>query len=76
MEVPPSLQVLSEMLMDVLRALATPAFEIRRKILDLAMDLITPKNISEVRPRIRHFCCAANVCCQSMLMLSQYHVIL
>ena len=41
--------VLSEMLMDVMRALATPAFEIRRKILDLAMDLITPKNINEVR---------------------------
>jgi coatomer subunit beta len=41
--------VLSDMLMDVLRALAAPAFEIRRKVLDLAMDLITPKNISEVR---------------------------
>lgn len=41
--------VLSEMVMDVLRALAAPAFEIRRKVLDLAMDLITPKNIQEAR---------------------------
>lgn len=41
--------VLSELLMDILRALAAPAFEIRRKILDLAMELITPKNVSEVR---------------------------
>lgn len=40
--------VLSEMLMDVLRALSAPAFDIRRKILDLAMELITPKNVAEV----------------------------
>lgn len=40
--------VLSELLMDVLRALSTPAFDIRNKILDLAMDLITPKNINQV----------------------------
>jgi hypothetical protein len=41
--------VLSEMLMDILRALAAPAFDIRQKILDLAMDLITPRNVGEVR---------------------------
>lgn len=41
--------ILAELLMDVMRALSTPAFDIRRKILDLAMDLITPKNINEVR---------------------------
>ena len=40
--------VLSEMLMDILRALSTPSFEIRKKVLELAMDLITPKNINEV----------------------------
>jgi coatomer subunit beta len=40
--------VLSEVLMDIMRALSTPSFDIRRKILDLAMDLITPKNINEV----------------------------
>ena len=40
--------VLSEMLMDIMRALSTPSFEIRKKILELAMDLITPKNITEV----------------------------
>ena len=43
--------ILAELLMDVMRALAAPAFDIRRKILDLAMDLITPKNINEVRAR-------------------------
>jgi coatomer subunit beta len=41
-------ELLSDLLMDIMRALSTPAFEIRRKILDLAMELITPKNVSEV----------------------------
>lgn len=41
-------EVMSEILMDILRALSAPSFEIRRKILDLAMELITPKNINEV----------------------------
>jgi coatomer subunit beta len=42
--------VLSEVLMDIMRALSTPSFDICRKILDLAMDLITPRNINEVWP--------------------------
>ena len=35
--------------MDVLRALATPNLDIRQKTLDLALDLITHRNIDEVR---------------------------
>ena len=34
--------------MDVLRALATPNLDIRQKTLDLALDLITHRNIDEV----------------------------
>lgn len=40
--------ILSALLMDIVRALSAPAFEIRRKILDLAMELITSKNVAEV----------------------------
>ena len=36
------------MLMDVLRALATPNMDIRKKTLDIALDLITQHNIDEV----------------------------
>ncbi len=35
--------------MDVMRALASPNLDIRQKTLDLAMDLITSRNIDEVR---------------------------
>ena len=38
-----------EMLMDILRALASPNMDIRKKTLDIAMDLITSRNIDEVR---------------------------
>jgi hypothetical protein len=34
----------------VLRALASPNLDIRRKTLDIALDLITSRNIDEVRP--------------------------
>eukprot|EP00897_Mesotaenium_endlicherianum_P005514 jgi/Mesen1/4991/ME000248S04270 len=40
--------VMVEMIMDVLRALASPNMDIRRKTLDIALDLITPRNIDEV----------------------------
>jgi hypothetical protein len=40
---------MQDMLMDVLRALATPNLDIRQKTLDLALDLITHRNIDEVR---------------------------
>lgn len=37
--------------MDVLRALSSPNLDIRKKTLDMAMDLITSRNIDEVRER-------------------------
>lgn len=40
--------VMQEVLMDILRALVSPNLDIKRKTLDIAMDLITPRNISEV----------------------------
>jgi coatomer subunit beta len=46
---PSEMQVMQDMLMDVLRALATPNLDIRQKTLDLALDLITHRNIDEVR---------------------------
>lgn len=46
------LDVMQDQLMDILRALATPVFDIRCKTLDLAMDLLTPGNIHEVRPTL------------------------
>ena len=36
--------------MDMLRALATPNMDIRKKTLDIALDLITSRNIDEARP--------------------------
>lgn len=41
-------KVVGELLMDVLRALASPTLDIRKKTLDFAMDLVTPRNIDEV----------------------------
>lgn len=34
--------------MDVVRALTSPNLDIRRKTLDIALELITPRNIDEV----------------------------
>ena len=42
-------EVMQEVLMDVLRALSAPNLDIRRKTLDIALDLITGRNIDEVR---------------------------
>jgi len=41
-------KVLQEMVMDVMRALASPNLDIRKKCLDITLDLITPGNIGEV----------------------------
>ncbi|GJP57401.1 hypothetical protein CLOP_g5 [Closterium sp. NIES-67] len=41
-------EVMVDMVMDVLRALTSPNLDIRRKTLDIALDLITPRNIDEV----------------------------
>lgn len=40
--------VMQEVLMDVLRALSAPNLDIRKKTLDIALDLITSRNIDEV----------------------------
>ncbi|KAI3956159.1 hypothetical protein MKW92_021568 [Papaver armeniacum] len=41
-------EIMVDMIMDVLRALATPNLDIRRKTIDIALELITPRNIDEV----------------------------
>lgn len=40
---------MQDVLMDVLRALTSPNMDIRKKTLDIALDLITSRNIDEVR---------------------------
>ncbi|XAR67766.1 hypothetical protein NMG60_11002659 [Bertholletia excelsa] len=41
-------EILVAMIMDILRALSSPNLDIRRKTIDIALDLITPRNIDEV----------------------------
>jgi coatomer subunit beta len=41
-------EVMQDMLMDILRALSSPNLDIRKKTLDIALDLITSRNIEEV----------------------------
>jgi coatomer subunit beta len=41
-------EVMVDMVMDVLRALASPNVDVRRKVLDLVLDLLTPRNVEEV----------------------------
>ena len=41
-------EIMQDMAMDILRALSSPSADIRRKTLDIALDLLTPKNIEEV----------------------------
>jgi vesicle coat complex subunit len=45
-EVPSHEKVLQELVMDILRVLASPDFEVRRKTLNLALDLVTSRTIS------------------------------
>ena len=52
-------EVMQELLMDVLRALATPNMDIRKKTLDIALDLITARNIDEVLTRTLPFALTA-----------------
>lgn len=40
--------VMRELLMDMLRALAAPNLDIRKKALDIALDLVDARNIDEV----------------------------
>ncbi|KAK8951645.1 Coatomer subunit beta-1 [Platanthera zijinensis] len=41
-------EIMVEMIMDVLRALSSPNLDIRHKTLDIALELITPRNVDEV----------------------------
>ena len=41
-------RILQELLMDILRTLASPNMEIRRQTLSLALHLITPRNVEDV----------------------------
>eukprot|EP00887_Chlorella_sp_A99_P002075 scaffold21.g2075.t1 len=41
-------EVLQELLMDILRALSSPNLDIRSKTLDIALDLVTARNVDEV----------------------------
>ena len=41
-------EVLQEMLMDILRALTSPNLDIRSKTLDIALDLVSARNVDEV----------------------------
>ncbi|KAL6870870.1 hypothetical protein ACP4OV_014718 [Aristida adscensionis] len=41
-------EVMVDVVMDILRALASPNVDVRRKVLDLVLDLLTPRNVEEV----------------------------
>ena len=41
-------EIMVDLVMDVLRALSTPNLDIRKKTIDIALDLITPRNVDEV----------------------------
>ena len=40
--------IMQEFLMDILRTLSTPIMDIQKKTLEIALDLITVRNIDEV----------------------------
>ncbi len=41
-------KILQEMLMDIMRTLSCPNLDIRRKVLDLAIELLGPRNVEDV----------------------------
>ncbi|KAK9099811.1 hypothetical protein Scep_023241 [Stephania cephalantha] len=41
-------EIMVDLIMDVLRALSSPNLDIRRKTIDIALELITPRNVDEV----------------------------
>jgi len=47
-EVPAHEKVLQELVMDILRIVAAPALEVRKKTMNLALDLVTSRNIEEM----------------------------
>ena len=48
-EVPAHERVLQDLVMDILRILAAPDLEVRKKTLNLALELVSSRNIEEVR---------------------------
>jgi coatomer subunit beta len=60
-EVPSHEKVLQELVMDILRVLASPDFEVRRKTLNLALDLVTSRTISKQTVFLLTFIMARNV---------------
>jgi len=47
-------ELLQEMVMDILRAVVSPNIDIKRKTLDLVLDLITPRNIEGVTGMLKN----------------------
>lgn len=47
-DIPAHERVLQELVMDILRVLASPDLEVRRKTLNLALDLVSSRNIEEM----------------------------
>ena len=47
-DVPSHEKVLQESVMDILRVLSSPDLEVRRKTLNIAMELVTSRNIKEM----------------------------
>jgi coatomer subunit beta len=43
-------EVMQDSLMDIMRALSSPNLDIRAKTLQLALELVTKRNIDEVGP--------------------------
>jgi coatomer subunit beta len=41
-------KVLHDLIMDILGALSSPNMDIRRKTLDIVLDLVSPKNVEDV----------------------------
>lgn len=44
----PNEKVLQELVMDVLRVLSATDYEVRKKILQLALDLVSSRNVNEM----------------------------
>jgi coatomer subunit beta len=63
-------KILQEMLMDILRALSIPNMELRRRTLQLAMELVSSRNVEDVR--LFFFCilCFILLLCVSFLSFS------
>ena len=47
-EILPNEKVLQELVMDIIRVLSTTDYEVRKKILQLALDLASNKNVQEM----------------------------